>query len=81
MFLSFEFYFILFWVKVFNISTNNVIGVEAAKVLWYGTMESIMVVSSLYLRGRYGWCGIGSLLLLLYRNITTMPTIPSGLQP
>jgi hypothetical protein len=37
-------------VKIFNISTNNVIGVEAAKVLWYGTMESIMVVSSVYPR-------------------------------
>jgi hypothetical protein len=37
-------------VKNFNISTNNIIGVEAAKVPRYGTMESIMVVSSLYPR-------------------------------
>jgi hypothetical protein len=37
-------------VKIFNISTNNVIGVEAAKVLWYGTMESFMVVGSVYPR-------------------------------
>jgi hypothetical protein len=36
--------------KIFNISTNNVIGVEAAKVRWYGTLESIMVVISVYPR-------------------------------
>jgi hypothetical protein len=27
--------------------------------------------------GGYGWCGIGSLLPLGYKKMTTMPTIPS----